>query len=212
MLTPRLFIIAGPNGSGKSLFSKELIGSGIEAFDGDKHMSQLVKKFPETGSEALWSHINNNLFEAEKQNAVKLKLDYAFETNFSAENPMRSIYEFKNEGYETHLFFMGLNSLEESIQRVAQRVRVGGHKVSEESIKYNFEYGFKNLYKYFKEFTSVTLFDNAIADTADPVIPKEILYIIENKLFLQTKNMPVWTNPIVNSFSDNQELQDFLLT
>jgi Fe-S cluster assembly ATPase SufC len=47
MSAPRLFIIAGPNGSGKSLFSQAL--TGFNVFDGDKHMSILVKKFPETG-------------------------------------------------------------------------------------------------------------------------------------------------------------------
>jgi len=70
MQAPRLFVVAGPNGSGKSLFSKELTGSDFEVFDGDKHMTALTKEFPETGSEALWSHINNHIFLDEKQNAI----------------------------------------------------------------------------------------------------------------------------------------------
>jgi predicted ABC-type ATPase len=57
MSNPVLFIVAGPNGSGKSLFSKELTKTDLEVFDGDKHMAALVKKYPETGSEALWSFI-----------------------------------------------------------------------------------------------------------------------------------------------------------
>lgn len=206
MPAPRLFIVAGPNGSGKSLFSKELIESDFDVFDGDKHMTKLAKMFPETGSEALWSHINDHLFLEEKRKAIESLLNYAFETNFSAADPMGSAYEFKKEGYEVHLVFMGLDSLEESLQRVAQRVRVGGHKVSEESIKYNYEYGFKNLYKYFKEFTTVTLFDNAIADTEEPVVPKEILHIIEGVLFLNSKDIPNWAKPVVESFDANDVL------
>lgn len=66
MSVPRLFIVAGPNGSGKSLFSKELTESSFEVFDGDKHMTNLAKQFPETGSEALWSYINEKVFEEEK--------------------------------------------------------------------------------------------------------------------------------------------------
>ena len=152
MSSPRLFIVAGPNGSGKSLFSKELTESDFEVFDGDKHMAKLVKEFPETGSEALWSQINEHIFLEEKKKAINSRLDYAFETNFSASDPMISAREFKNAGFELHLIFMGINSLAESLQRVAYRVRMGGHKVSEESIRYNYEHGFKNLYKYFKEF------------------------------------------------------------
>ena len=63
MNNPGLFIIAGPNGSGKSLFSKELAISDLEIFDGDKHMAALIKKYPETGSKALWSFINENILK-----------------------------------------------------------------------------------------------------------------------------------------------------
>jgi predicted ABC-type ATPase len=88
MPRPRLFIVAGPNGSGKSLFSKELTESDYEVFDGDKYMTELVKAFPETGSDALWSHINDHLFQEEKQRAIRSGLNYAFETNFSKTDPM----------------------------------------------------------------------------------------------------------------------------
>jgi predicted ABC-type ATPase len=130
MSTPRLFIIAGPNGSGKSLFSKVLTGVEINVFDGDKHMSSLIMQFPEIGSEALWSYIDANIFMTEKLNAINSGSDYAFETNFSASDPMSSARQFKKAGYEVHLIFMGLNSIEESIQRVEQRVQLGGHKVA----------------------------------------------------------------------------------
>lgn len=79
MNNPALFIVAGPNGSGKSLFSKELTVSDLEVFDGDKHMAALLKKFPETGSEALWSFINENIFERQKREAIESHLSYAFE-------------------------------------------------------------------------------------------------------------------------------------
>lgn len=197
----KLFVVAGPNGSGKSLFSKALTTSDYEVFDGDRHMTMLAKNFPETGSEALWSYINNQLFEDEKQRAILANHNYAFETNFSANDPMVSVREFKSKGYKTHLIFIGLNSLEESMQRVAFRVLEGGHKVSEESIRYNYEHGFKNLYKYFKDFDFVTLLDNSITDREEAIIPKTILHIVENKLYLETKAYPDWIKPVVDTFS-----------
>jgi len=201
MSAPKLFVVAGPNGSGKSLFSKELTISDFEVFDGDKYMAKLLKEFPETGSEALWSHINEHLFEDQKQHAIANRLNYAYETNFSSNSPMTSVDEFKQAGYETHMIFMGLNSLEESIQRVAYRVRTGGHNVSLESIRYNFEHGFKNLYKYFIEFNSITLFDNAIAEIEDISVPKEILYINKGVLFMQIDRYPDWVKPIIEAFN-----------
>lgn len=200
MNAPRLFIIAGPNGSGKSLFSNTLTGSRLKVFDGDKHMATLVQQFPETGSEALWSHIDGNIFMEEKLTAIRDRADYAFETNFSSEDPMASAKQFKNAGYEIHLIFMGLDSIEESIQRVEYRVQLGGHKVAEHSIRYNYENGYKNLYKYFKEFDSVTLYNNSIPTIAAPKVPEEILYINKGKIHLNAKNYPDWAKPILEAY------------
>ncbi len=125
--------------------------SDISVFDGDKYMTELVKAFPETISDALWSPINDHLFQEEKHRAIRSGLNYAFGTDLSKTDPMISVHEFQNAGYEIHLIFMGLNSLEESIQRVVFRVRAAGNKVPEDSIRYNYEYSFKNLYKYFKD-------------------------------------------------------------
>jgi predicted ABC-type ATPase len=200
MSNPVLFIVAGPNGSGKSLFSKVLAVSDLEVFDGDKHMAALIKKYPETGSEALWSFINESIFEGQKQEALEARLNYAFETNFSSADPMKTAREFKKAGYEIHLLFMGLNSLEESIERVDYRVSKGGHKVSEESIRYNFEFGYKNLYEYVTEFDAVTLFDNGIALIEDPVIPQKILHIEQGKVHLNIRNYPAWVEPVLTKF------------
>jgi len=193
----RLFIVAGPNGSGKSLFSSKLTESDYTVFDGDKHLTEFAKKYPETGSDVLSNVVNEQVFKVEKLKAIAERKSYAFETNFSASNPMETANEFRNAGYEIHLIFMGLNSIEESIQRVEQRVRLGGHKVAEPSIRYNYEHGFKNLYKHFHEFDSVILYDNAIPDIAEPVIPREILYILGGQLHLEMKNYPLWVAPLI---------------
>lgn len=193
----RLFIVAGPNGSGKSLFSSKLTESDYTVFDGDKHLTEFAKKYPETGSDILSNAVNEQVFKVEKLKAIAERKSYAFETNFSASNPMETANEFRNAGYEIHLIFMGLNSIEESIQRVEHRVRLGGHKVAEPSIRYNYEHGFKNLYKHFHEFDSVTLYDNAIADIAEPIIPREILYIVEGQLHLEIKDYPEWVGPLL---------------
>ncbi|WP_205511177.1 hypothetical protein [Longitalea arenae] len=151
-------------------------------------MAALVKKYPETGSEALWSYINENIFEGQKQQAIESRLNYAFETNFSSENPMKTSIEFQNAGYQIHLVFMGFNSLEES------------SRVSEETIRYNYEFGYKNLYKYVTQFDLVTLFDNGIALSEEPVTPQEILRIENGKVYLQVMNYPAWVIPIIQKF------------
>jgi len=125
------------------------------------------------------------------------KLNYAYETNFRSDNPMSTALEFQKNGYEIHLIFMGLNSLEESIERVAHRVRTGGHKVSEESIKYNFEHDFKNLYKHYFQFDSVTLFDNSVVEKGNSQAPRELLFISEGDVYISQENLPEWAQKLV---------------
>ena len=145
MYNLRLFIVAGPNGSGKSLFSSKLTESDYTVFDGDKHLTEFAKKYAEIGSDVLSNAVNEQVFKVEKLKAIAERKSYAFETNFSASNPMETANEFRNAGYDIHLIFMGLNSIEESIQCVEHRVRLGGHKVAEPSIRYNYEHGFRTL-------------------------------------------------------------------
>ncbi|MGN7986056.1 zeta toxin family protein [Pedobacter sp. 22226] len=201
MNIPKLFIVAGPNGAGKSLFSAQLTESDFIVFDGDKHMTAIRRKFPEIGSEALWSYVDEHIFQVEKKEAISAKLNYAFETNFSSSDPMASMREFKNAGYQIHMVFMGINSIEESIQRVEDRVRMGGHKVTEDSIRYNFEHGLKNLYQYFSQFDSVTFYDNAISETNELQPPKEIAYIINQELHHQGDEFPDWFLPLLGFFA-----------
>jgi predicted ABC-type ATPase len=117
---------------------------------------------------------------------------------------MQTAKEFKKAGYDIHLVFMGLNSLVESVKRVAYRVRKGGHRVSEDSIRYNYEFGYKNLYKYVTEFDSVTLFDNGIALREDElVIPQKILHIENGKVYLRTQDYPAWAKPVIDQYQQD---------
>ena len=163
MAAPLLFIVAGPNGSGKSLFSATITQVTGEVFDGDKHLAALKKSFPEIGSDVLLDRVNDGLFAEAKSEAISKKEDFAFETNFVADDPLFSMRQFRDAGYEVHLIFMGMNSIDECIQRVLLRVKKGGHKVPEASIVHNYKTGFKNLYKHYRDFDSVTLIDNPIA-------------------------------------------------
>ena len=47
---------------------------------------------------------------------------------------MKTVELFTTAGFETRLFFMGLDSVEASIDRVKLRVAKGGHDVSGEYI------------------------------------------------------------------------------
>lgn len=103
---------------------------------------------------------------------------------------------FKSAGYQVHLIFIGMNTVEECVQRVSIRVKAGGHKVPEDTIIYNFKAGYANLCTYFGEFDSVTLYDNAIPQDNLMRIPQKVLYMEKGKI-LFTTHSPFWVQQFV---------------
>jgi predicted ABC-type ATPase len=73
---------------------------------------------------------------------------------------------FKQEGFEIHLIFCGLNTLTRSIQRVEMRVRKGGFHVTPLAIENNYFGNMDMLEKNFTMFDSVELID-----TSNLIIP-----------------------------------------
>lgn len=69
--------------------------------------------------------------------------------------------------------------------------------MSEDSIRFNFEQGFKNRYMYFETFDSVALFDNPLTEEDSSVIPQQILYLMNGELFLPSLDYPAWVGAVV---------------
>ena len=70
---------------------------------------------------------------------------FAFETTLAARNFGKSIPEWRNDGYRVSLHFLKLPSAEAAIERVAARVKQGGHHVPEEVIRRRFISGWQNF-------------------------------------------------------------------
>ena len=87
---------------------------------------------------------------------------FAFETTLAGRNYARSIPRWIESGYRVTLFFLSLPSAEMAISRVAERVRQGGHDVSEEVIRRRFIAGKENFETLYKPIVSEwLLYDNA---------------------------------------------------
>ena len=137
-IRPEFAVIAGPNGAGKSKLSSYYIH--CDSFDGDLLALNLRKEHPEWQEHWISGTVAGEL-QRQKDNAISLRKDFAFETNFSNDLILNMIEEFKEAGYKISLFYFGLGSLEECTLRVMQRKMFGGHDVSNEIIEYNFYEG-----------------------------------------------------------------------
>lgn len=190
-MMPQLYVFAGPNGAGKSTFSGLMLGPGIPVFDGDKEFAKLKKTFNSTDSGTLYDAVNGPIFDDWKQLQLSTKADCAFETNFRSAAVMNTIRQFADNGYETNMYFFGLDSIGAAIERVRLRVAEGGHDVSLENIQANYEEGLKNLQAYFSDFDRVNLLQN-FAGINEPALFTPLMQINKGQIVEQAAGLPDW--------------------
>ncbi len=89
------------------------------------------------------------------------KKSFAFETTLSGSTYINFIQLAKSEGYDITLFFIWLNNVNLAKERVAERVRKGGHNIPEDVVGRRYIKGIKNLEKYLLEADDWYIYDNS---------------------------------------------------
>lgn len=153
---PEFTVIAGANGAGKSRLCPYYIH--CKSFDGDLLAMNLRKEHPEWEERWIGGTVASTL-QKQKDEAIALQKDFAFETNFSNDLILNMIQEFKEAGYKITLFYFGLGSVAESCMRVDQRKFYGGHDVEKSIIEYNFNEGIKRMQQNLHLFDNITFID-----------------------------------------------------
>ena len=162
MSKENLIVIAGCNGSGKSTFGNLLISEDMVIFDADKRKKEIYDGFSfdfELRDEMSWNQTQQE-FEKFVFEALELKTNFAFETNFH-HKPMTWVNKFKSSGFKVHLLFFALENTNVAIERVAIRFQGGGHFVRKEEIEKRYFKGFENLDNYFQEFDSILILETS---------------------------------------------------
>ena len=143
MRHPNLYIIAGPNGAGKTTASYTLLPDmlGCKNFVNADEIARGLSPFsPETVDVQAARIMLTRIEELLAQTA-----DFAIETTLATRSYVELVKRAQALGYKVHLLFFCLDSPEQAIQRVAQRVRQGGHGIREEVIRRRFKKGIDNL-------------------------------------------------------------------
>jgi len=88
--------------------------------------------------------------------------NFAFESTLAARSHLPRLSRLQNSGYEFHLVFLWLRSVELAIERVAQRVRNGGHSIPTDIIRRRYHRGLTNLFsRYMSLADSWMVLDNS---------------------------------------------------
>ena len=189
-LKPTLTIVAGPNGSGKSTYTRAIRESlGVPVIDPDWEARLVRPDAPqaaavEGGKQAIKRAraylVNNQSFAAE--------------TTLAGKTYLRMMAEAKQKGWLIDLIYVGVASVETSIDRVAQRVAQGGHNVPEEDIRRRYARSLANLPMAIELADRATILDNSTAAGYQPIA------IVENgRVVEQVRELPGWIKTLLPS-------------
>ena len=157
---PQLYVIAGPNGAGKTTFAREFLPHQmgcLEFVNADLIAGGLSPLAPETAA----IQAGRLMLERIHSLAAQRK-DFGFETTLSGRTYLTLFRNLRRRGYEVHIFFVWLRSVELALQRVADRVRLGGHNVPAAVIHRRYAKGLRNLSGDYRAiWTSINFYDNS---------------------------------------------------
>jgi predicted ABC-type ATPase len=156
----KVIIIAGPNGAGKTTFAREFLP--VEAacpvfVNADLIAAGLAPFAPESAAVQA-----GRVMLQELARHFAARQSFAFETTLSGRGYLHHIREWQSAVYRVKLVFLQLDSAEEAIARVAQRVRQGGHDIPEATIRRRFLAGLENFEHLYAPLVDAwALYDNA---------------------------------------------------
>jgi predicted ABC-type ATPase len=158
---PSVVIIAGPNGAGKTTAAPLLLHAalGVTEFVNADAIAQGLSGFaPERVAVAAGRAMLTRIHELSAKRA-----SFAFETTLASRSFAPWINRLMHQqGYEFHLFFLWLPSAELAIERVRDRVLLGGHNVPAETIRRRYTRGLSNFFSIYQPLATIwRMYDNS---------------------------------------------------
>ena len=134
MDTPKLIVVGGPNGSGKSTFAlNHSNATSIRYIGADQIAAELSPDDPVSAR-----------IEASRQFIIRIRESIArretliIESTLAGKSLRNLIADAKRAGYVVTILFVFLDSSDTCVDRVKQRVKLGGHDVPEVDIRRRF--------------------------------------------------------------------------
>jgi len=190
---PLMYVFAGKNGRGKSTFRSLVIDKlGIEInIDPDAIARRLDPENPELKRFAAEKLVIKTVREC-----IKEGKSFSIETTLAGKNAINQMNQAKENGYEINIFFLGLKEVSKNIERVALRVKNGGHHIPTEDILRRHTTSRDNLLQNLKLIDNLLVVDNSNLDG------ELILETSQGSISFQSNHIPQWVTPIIEKFQE----------
>lgn len=136
-------IIAGVNGVGKS----SLIGILMQI---NSTLGMIIDT------------TNTNEDEAVRriENCLNSGVNFTQETTLSGVRTLKTVQTAREKGYRINLYYVAVSSADESLRRIENRVRKGGHDIPAEDVKRRYASRFSDLLKILPYCDTAQFYDN----------------------------------------------------
>ena len=82
------------------------------------------------------------------------RVNFAFETTLASRSFAPWLRQLAASGYAVHLVYLWLPSADFAVERVAERVRAGGHSVPSATVRRRYAAGLRNFFKLYQPLVS----------------------------------------------------------
>lgn len=196
----RIVVAAGTNGAGKSVIAGEFLAARAGTyFNPDITAKAIMDGDGVTLAEAnakAW-----NLGFEYLNRSIEHNEDFTFETTLGGNSMTQALLRAAASGLEVFIFYVGLDSPERHIARVAARVNRGGHPIPAEKIRERYPKSLANLIQLLTCASEVRIYDNS-DESADGtprarlVLSMSRRQIVQPRLDTLIATAPDWARPV----------------
>ena len=177
-----IVIIAGGNGVGKTTFARAFLQEyDYEFLNADEITKSLSAENPSEKKISAGKLFFQRLNEAITQNKSLL-----IESMLSGRYLQKSIERLQKQDYQIRIVFLFVESTEILIERIAERVKKGGHFVPDEDVKRRFMRGKQNFWKTYRNLaTRWSLVSNSDRNFQEVAFGEKDEYLIADENLFQ---------------------------
>ena len=187
---PQYIIFAGCNGCGKSTLYEAC---------------KTNFKYPRVNSDqALLSFNGNWRLQTDRLKADRItinqikdyfskKISFCQETTLCGKSIIKNISKARNEGYDIHLYYVGVESAEIAKERIRYRVSMGGHGIPDNDVERRYLETVQKMKAIWPMCDMVVFFDNTESFTY-------VAYYEDGDFIQLTPTLPNWIKEIVECY------------